>query len=445
MSGNQVPDTPEQINPEETKIPLANVEVHTVKNKKSAYSAAYIPAINRIIANGEENKYPAIIAHEAWHKHNAEAGVHDLPMSLSQHHKLRIHDEYSAYLVELVTLRQQYMEAKTPEEKSQITNSTLGKMYAPYFQAIERGEINPESTNAKDNAKEFAYMAQVSKNLYSTILNPQIDMPTLLGSCTSDEERKHIIRATEELYTASEKYQKDHKGMINQTFNTTELEDLKPNDANYQQALKTMYNIGGINFSKYIVDDVDKLLPQSTIEADRQIASGKSREEIEQTLDIHLSSKEKTKYAGIRLAKNHTLEEIEQKLQQPELSKEDKKIYKEARKQKLTEEMQEQNHMAKKYLKKAYDHPETLAIYDNESPFLMSTYASNIVTNHAQNAVNRLMSLLCAHELHKKLTDKEQVSSTPQAQEKKTLPQEDTAKDKDQTPVMAYMQNQQTM
>ena len=351
-------DAPNKINTEGTSAPLKNIEIYTLrKDFQNAYAAAFIPKINRITINGDQNKIDALIVHEAWHQRTHESNVHNLPMSLSQHHKLRIHDEISAYLVELMTVRQQYIEAKNDAERTAIVNSTVGKDYSWYFDAVARGEINPTKADALDPVKEEKFIYRGVKDIYSKVLSAN--------------------------HPLSEAYRNDQKNLTNTTFNTTELEDLAQNDKNYKKALQTMYTIGGINFATFVhYDDVDLLVPQNIIDADKQIATGKSRKEIEPTLDINLSEKEQKQFAAQRIANKYSREEIEQLLT-TDLSKEDKKLYKKALKQKDKDALKEQENLAKDYLKSTYKSPEKISVYDMSSRFI-----------HLQNEQNYRMALL---------------------------------------------------
>lgn len=384
-------DTQDKIN---TKVPLRDIEIYTVKQKKqNAYAAAFIPKINRITVNGEQNKINAFIIHEAWHQRTHESKVHELPMSLYQHHKLRIHDEISAYLVELMSVRQQYIEAKDDQERAKIVNSTIGKEYSWYFDAIASGEISPTSTDRQDPVKEEKFIYHGIKDIYSRVLSSN--------------------------HPLSDAYRKDQKNLTDTTFNTSNLEDLAPNDKNYEIALQQMYTIGGINFGLFAdKDDIDNLVPESIIAADKQIAEGKSREEIEATLDIHLSKKEQRKLMAQRLANKYTGEEIQQILT-TELDKEDRKLYKQALKLKDKNTLKEQEILAKDYLKQVYESPEKISVYDMSSSFLRRQNDLNFRT-----AMLRMRLETDFNEFNKKAKERINNTTLSFTEDFKSIPQD---------------------
>ena len=130
-----------------------------------------------------KNEYQSIstIAHENKHKEDAfyevertnENGevkkeissIYDIPMSREEAYKLRQTEEISANIVQLLELRALWLEAKTPEEKSKVENSSKNK-FKYYFDAIKEGKIDPTSNNSEDFEKELAFIGKETYNMW---------------------------------------------------------------------------------------------------------------------------------------------------------------------------------------------------------------------------------------------------------------------------------------
>lgn len=277
-----------------TDAPKKNVEAYPLSIEGSSYDAAFVTGIKRIVINDSKDNISddfalrAILAHEAWHMGTDASGVHDLPMSLSQHYKLRIHDEVSAYLVELMQVREEYVHAANDEERQKIINSKLGgdNDYKWYFDAIKEGKINPLSKDTSENLDEFKFMEQ--------------------------ETRKMFFKSKD-----SAEYWAARKDLTKENFLTANFTDLAANDENYHQALRQMYTIGGHDFSFGIVahgEDVDDYVPDYFKAADKKIAEcldkkeneakeDEVRLEIEADLGIEMSPKNRESYAKLRKMK----------------------------------------------------------------------------------------------------------------------------------------------
>lgn len=271
------------------------VEAYPLSVENSSYDAAFATGIKKIIINDAKNNTSdnvalrAILAHEAWHMGTDASGVHDLPMSLSQHYKLRIHDEISAYLVELMQVREEYIHAQNDEERQKIVNSRLGgdNDYKWYFDAIKQGKINPLSKDISENLDEFKFMAQETQKMFFN-------------------HKDHA------------EYWAARNDLTKQNFLTADLADLAENDENYHKALRQMYTIGGHDFSSDIVGqgkDIDDRVPDVFIAADKKIAEFVSqpnsgvkeddvRLEIEAGIGIEMSAKNRESYAKLRKTKD---------------------------------------------------------------------------------------------------------------------------------------------
>ena len=159
------------------------------------------------------------LAHEAWHDRNYTSGIYDLDMSLEEIYKLNIDDEISAKIAALHQLRQEYLDAQTPEARALIVNSPIAQSYSYYFSAIAQGKINPESTNPADFEEEMRFIAKETQKVW---LTEQLEF----------YDKKQLAYNTQYYYS---KHPNCHS-----------------NNENYQSARKTVYTIGGIDFSKYL-------------------------------------------------------------------------------------------------------------------------------------------------------------------------------------------------
>ncbi len=217
---------------------------------------AYFSATtNSITANYDGNQtntkssLSCNIAHEANHRDIHLSKLRTAPMSLEQNYKVNCHEEISSYIVGAMQVRQEYLEAKTDAERESIEKANT--RYSFYFDALRSGEI----TNKHSNEVEF------------------------------DAEMKFIARNVQKIFmdgVESGNYDRQMYEQVMIFFDEHDYKDMKPNDENYQAYIKQAYNIGGLDFSKYL-DDIE-CKNGSVIEADKLIQLNVNRSQINDVL-----------------------------------------------------------------------------------------------------------------------------------------------------------------
>lgn len=216
--------------------------------------AYFSPDRNTITENyvkgkdNSDNQSLAIKAHEQKHRDNNKAGLENMPMSLEQYYKVCCHNEISATMCELMQLRQEYIEAKSPKAREQIIKDNPTFEY--YFKAIKEGKINPLANNAASFEKEMKFIATETQRLWMN------------------------IQAVE--------YDKNHTSMTEDFLDIRDYKELKPNAVNYAKARKIAYTIGGIDFSKYM-QDIECVNPHMR-DADKEIAANKDRKTVKKSI-----------------------------------------------------------------------------------------------------------------------------------------------------------------
>ncbi|MBR1372945.1 hypothetical protein IJ556_00655, partial [bacterium] len=148
----------------------------------SAWFISKKNAIQLFVKEEQSNEFSqsaTTLAHEYWHKHIHKTGVLNLHMGLEERYKLAVDNELSASIVGLLQLRQEYLNAKTAEERNEIANSDPAKHYAYYFSAIEQGKINPFSSSPQDFQNEMQFIARETQKMWQTHLSVRYDQDQL--------------------------------------------------------------------------------------------------------------------------------------------------------------------------------------------------------------------------------------------------------------------------
>ncbi len=164
----------------------------------------------------------SVIAHENKHRDNFLKGLRSLKLSPLQYAKMSMHDEISASMCELLTKRYEYLAAD--DKQAYLEKAKKGK-FSYYFKAVANGDIFPEAGDKRRREQEWDFIAKETKSWWMKVYAP-VYLPS-------------IIRMTERY-----------------------LERMDPNvpenvhDINYQKVAKIAYNIGGIDFGKYMGQDI---------------------------------------------------------------------------------------------------------------------------------------------------------------------------------------------
>lgn len=213
-------------------IPMTTVDfqVDTLKDEPRAASY-FLPQKGTITANysTESAKYnnyaqtTAVLIHEQKHKDNFDAGLHSYPVSPQQTYKLSMHDEISANIAMLIYLRQKYLETGDIN----VFYFDVTNKFDFYAKAIEDKKIVPDSKYFEDFNKEMAFIANGTRKMWEEKF-----AMTYVGAC---------------LYRVS--MYSDFSGHY-----------APYHEQNYQQQLRSIYTIGGIDFWHFMKKDVE--IPQ---------------------------------------------------------------------------------------------------------------------------------------------------------------------------------------
>lgn len=163
-------------------------------------------------------------SHEEWHHHNDESKYRThYAFTPLEYFRLCMHDEISANMAAIITARYEYLAAPTKEDKKEIINRYKNSYMKFYFEAIEKGEIKPESFRLTDIKKERTLIANGTMKMWMNTYS------------------RHYGPAT---YRMLQRYI-DRVGLI------------KKSGRNYQKIMKHMYTIGGVNFAEYFNNDIE--------------------------------------------------------------------------------------------------------------------------------------------------------------------------------------------
>ena len=165
------------------------------------------------VTNDKDTKYT--IAHEEKHHINNLAAVNSAATTIEQAYKLNMHDEISANMAMILEMRNQY------REKGNFGDE-YPKNFQFYVDAVENGEINPNATDKQGFDKEMSFIMNETQKMWE---NNYADL-----------------------------YKKQS---LPHAYNMARIYGHNAKDTgNYDKAVKAIYNIGGIDFSKYMEKDV---------------------------------------------------------------------------------------------------------------------------------------------------------------------------------------------
>ncbi len=214
----------------------------------------YIP--DKVIRNYVENnnsfrmQLPYFV-HEDWHRHNAGSQYrYKYKYSPKEYYQLCMHDEITANISAILTARFEYL--SSPDKAATIAkyeNTYMGF----YFKAIKEGTINPESKNPEDNEKEWRLLANGTKDMWMKTYAKHYS-PTTLSMLKNYIQRNGILPSNSKHYNMIKDY---------------------------------MYTIGGVNFAKYLEQDIEYQNEDLTLVENLskvQSVQGEKREFIEDVL-----------------------------------------------------------------------------------------------------------------------------------------------------------------
>ena len=170
-------------------------------------------------------------AHEEWHHRNDELryriGYYFTP---TEYYKLCMHDEISANIAAVLTARYEYLAAPNRTEKRKVINRYKNTYLKFYFDGVAKGKIKPESRVSQDREKEYKFIANGTMKMWMK------------------KYSRHYAPTT---WRMLQRYV-GRFGLVADSKKT------------YQMMLNNMYTIGGVNFAKYLDNDIplkeDKVL-----------------------------------------------------------------------------------------------------------------------------------------------------------------------------------------
>ncbi len=180
--------------------------------------------VNYIPGDNEWNEWTEsenVAIHEQKHRDNAMQGMYAYAVSPEQAYKREMHDEISANIASLIALRQRYLETGDISIFDKVENGR----FAFYKEAIEKGEIKPNSPYQEDFDKEMRLIVNGTQKMWIENFGNGSYIDSGLGDMT---------------------YYGDYEGKYAAYW-----------DENYRNAMKIAYNIGGVDFTKYMDKDVE--------------------------------------------------------------------------------------------------------------------------------------------------------------------------------------------
>lgn len=158
------------------------------------------------------------LIHEQKHRDNYNQGLYEYPVNMEQSYKLCMYDEISANMASLILMRQKYLETGNLS----VFDEEDGR-FKFYKDAIKNNQIKPGSTNPADFDKEMSLIANGVQQMW----------------------QKKYANAYAEAH-ADNGYLYCDKSMNARFYNQ-----------NYEKAKKIALTVGGVDFSKYLKQDVE--------------------------------------------------------------------------------------------------------------------------------------------------------------------------------------------
>ncbi len=212
------------------KMARIDFQVDTLSQTSSRAGGYFSPGSGTITLNyheddasmqrWEQESRETILYHEQKHRTNKNKGFksYDINVSPEQYYHLCNADEVSANMAELIYLREKYIQTRNIDVFDEDD-----KKFSFYKEAVQKGEINPLSNNSEDFEKDMALIANGTQKMWKDTFNEQYS-------------KNHI--------SMTKYYLERHKGSI------------EPNDKEYQKQLDIAYTLGGVNFKKYLKEDI---------------------------------------------------------------------------------------------------------------------------------------------------------------------------------------------
>ena len=164
-----------------------------------------------------------LFVHEQKHKDNFLKGLRSVMVSPLQYAKICMHDEISANIAALLTLRYEYL---TAEDKESVIKKYENNEYGYYFQAVKSKKIFPEKEDSASRDAEWSFIMNETRDMWMRRYAP-VYQPSIWRMV-----ERYTRRMGESIST-------------------------KKQNKYYQKGLKIAYDIGGVDFSKYMDKDIE--------------------------------------------------------------------------------------------------------------------------------------------------------------------------------------------
>lgn len=158
--------------------------------------------------------------HEQWHLHNHQLQYRTkYKFKPEEYFKLCLHEEISANITQLLMTRYEYLAAT---DKKKVVDRYKNGVFSFYYEAIQKGEINPFDDSPEARKKEWTLIANGTRKMW---LN------------------KFYSHYKSNAYTRFQSYLR-HFGLVENS------------KKNYDYVRNYMYTIGGVNFAEYMSEDL---------------------------------------------------------------------------------------------------------------------------------------------------------------------------------------------
>lgn len=208
----------------QVKEPVHDIvyQVDTLDQKSSALLYHVQGQITRNFVENQ-NMYRmqlSLFVHEKWHHHNYLLGFRtNYSFKPDEYYRLCLHDEITANIAALLTTRYQYMESK---DKKDFIHRYKKGIFGYYYDALEKGDINPYDHSPQARDKEWKLIANGTREMWMEKLYPHYQ-----GTA--------------------------YKMLMNYISQRGFVQDSKKN---YNYIRNKMYTVGGVNFWNYMDKDI---------------------------------------------------------------------------------------------------------------------------------------------------------------------------------------------
>lgn len=167
---------------------------------------------------GAELPIELYLIHEREHEIDfEEKGVSKEKVSLNQYYQRDYHLEVGALIAEKLEIRRQFMEIESEEDRKKFFKKFGNNIEnKDYIEALRSGEINPNSNSAEDFLKEMEFIKNSSVSF----------------RCDPNDSSYHEQTVKNAIY-----------------YLTSEGENVKDNPLGFEKEVRSIYQIGGFDFT----------------------------------------------------------------------------------------------------------------------------------------------------------------------------------------------------